>query len=376
MLKNSWSLVAILPGALIACSSDDGESRSPQTGGGDLSADTGTGTDTGSVEDTGAVEDTGSVEDTGTVAPTCRYPEIVDEGIGYEKTVKDLYWRNAFQIGGAEQVDLDLFDVACDPAFEGVDTIALVLVAEWCQYCPNELRYIDSIAEEFEAEGGMVVVVTVQDNFGEPASPQVSKDFVSQFIDAPNVYVVGDGDTSPRAYINNLRTINAFPSAFAIRTSDMKVIADQSMSQSYLPFVEIARDPDADWSNPPAPQVPFDNKCSAGDEEASEPNNDPDTSAAIGAGVYAGGICDTFADMYSVTVDGPWTATMRYSNDVGDLDMQVLDIATGRPVSGPDGNPVISQDTTGTEVLQFTGPGLLVIYGYNQASGAYELTIE
>jgi hypothetical protein len=56
--------------------------------------------------------------------------------------------------------------------------------------------------------------------------------------------------------------------------------------------------------------------------------------------------------------------------------MQVLDTATGRPVSGPDGNPVISQDTTGTEVLQFTGPGLLVIYGYNQASGAYELTIE
>ena len=46
------------------------------------------------------------------------------------------------------------------------------------------------------------------------------------------------------------------PAAFAVRTSDMRVIATQSLrGLNHLPYVEIAQRPDLDWSNPSAPQI-------------------------------------------------------------------------------------------------------------------------
>jgi hypothetical protein len=68
--------------------------------------------------------------------------------------------------------------------------------------------------------------------------------------------------------------------------------------------------------------------------------------------------------------------TLTYDQAAGDLDMFVLDVANNRPVKDDAGNDLISQETTGTEALSFTGPAYVAVYGYSSASAPYEFTIE
>ena len=68
--------------------------------------------------------------------------------------------------------------------------------------------------------------------------------------------------------------------------------------------------------------------------------------------------------------------TLTYDQSVGDIDMFVLDVPNDRPVKDDAGNDVISQATTGTEALSYTGPAYVAVYGYSSASAPYEFTIE
>ena len=68
--------------------------------------------------------------------------------------------------------------------------------------------------------------------------------------------------------------------------------------------------------------------------------------------------------------------TLTYDQSVGDIDMFVLDVPNNRPVKDEAGNDLISQETTGTESLSYTGPAYVAVYGYSSASAPYEFTIE
>ena len=219
--------------------------------------------------------------------------------------------------------------------------------------------------------------MNVQNTSGAAASSSNAIDFVSQHLDPhDNVWVVGDLDTHPSQYFNSNPALNAFPSAYAVRISDMTVIADQGMTNYYLPFVDIATDPTADWSNPPAPTIPFVNNCGDGDEEATEPNNDPTQATPISAGEYTGGICDESPDFYQISTEGDWTVTVTYTQATGDIDMDIIDPATGSRAKDDAGNDLVSEDTTGQEQIAFHGPALLRVYGYNGASAPYSLSLQ
>lgn len=385
----SLSLLVMLSAA--GCSSE--EKVRNEIGGGSA-ADTGTSgsgaTDTGTngsgATDTGTT-DSGTT-DTGTGACRPVYPNLgASEGLQLGDTVRDLFWRGATNVGTQAAGDVDFYKLfenqtCADPASEEapIDTIGILVVASWCQYCPAEIAFASQVAADFKAQGGVFVVVDFEDTSGAPADNAEAKSFVTRHatlngVAPDNMWAVGDGDANPANYFHTLGEVTAFPSAYAVRVSDMKVIANpENAGGSYLNFVEIARDPNAGSWGPPT--VPFTNNCGPGDDELTEPNDDAATATPVGIGSFTGGICSAAPDIYSITEAGAWTMTLTYNQSAGDIDMFVLDVANNRPVKDAAGNDLISQETTGTEALSYTGPAYVAVYGYSSASAAYEFTVE
>jgi hypothetical protein len=86
--------------------------------------------------------------------------------------------------------------------------------------------------------------------------------------------------------------------------------------------------------------------------------------ASAGARIEAGDI-----DMYRVDDAADLDVAVRFSHAAGDLDLGITDLA-GRQLARSTG-------VTDIERVQgsFTGPVVIVVYGYNGARGAYDLTV-
>ena len=393
MVRKSLSLSLLVMLTAAGCSSEIEVRNETGGGGGGGTADTGTGGSGATTEDTGTT-DTGTTEtdggttDTGTGACRPVYPNLgASEGLQLGDTVRDLFWRGATNVGTGASGDVDFYKLfenqtCADPMSTEapIDTLAILVVASWCQYCPAEIAFASRVAEEFKAEGGLFVVVNFEDRSGAPADNAEAKSFVTQHatlngVAPDNMWAVGDGDANPANYLHTLGEVTAFPSAYVVRLRDMQVIANpENAGGSYLNFVEIARDPDAGSWGPPT--VPFTDNCGPGDDELTEPNDDAATATSVGIGSFTGGICSAAPDIYSITEAGAWTMTLTYDQSVGDIDMFVLDVPNDRPVKDDAGNDLISQETTGTESLSYTGPAYVAVYGYSSASAPYEFTIE
>jgi len=403
MVRKSLSLSLLVMLSAAGCSSEI-EVRNETAGGGGA-ADTGTGgsgatTDSGTTDsgttDSGTTDsgttDSGTTDsgttDTGAGACSPVYPNLgAAEGLQLGDTVRDLFWRGATNVGTQAAGDVDFYKLfenqtCADPMSTEapIDTLAILVVASWCQYCPAEIAFASRVAADFKAQGGVFVVVNFEDTSGAPADNAEAKRFVTQHatingVAPDNMWAVGDGSANPANYFHTLGEVNAFPSAYVVRLRDMQVIANpDNAGGSYLNFVEIARNPDAGSWDPPT--VPFQNNCGPGDDELTEPNDDAATATSVGIGSFTGGICSAAPDIYSITEAGPWTKTLTYDQSVGDLDMFVLDVPNDRPLKDPMGNDLISDGTTGTEVLSYTGPAYVAVYGYSSASAPYEFTIE
>ena len=392
MVRKSFSLSLLVMLSAAGCSSDETVTDRGGSGGA-TETDTGTNGSGAATEDTGTT-DTGTIEtDSGTTdtgAGACRpvYPNLgASEGLQLGDTVKDLFWRGATNVGTQAAGDVDFYKLfenqtCADPMSTEapLDTLAILVVASWCQYCPAEIAFASSVAEDFKAEGGVFVVVNFEDTSGAPADNAEAKRFVTQHatingVAPDNMWAVGDGSANPANYFHTLGEVNAFPSAYVVRLSDMQVIGSpENAGGSYLNFVGMAADPNAGTWGPPT--IPFQNNCGPNADELTEPNDDATTATPVGIGSFTGGICSAAPDIYSVTEAGPWTMTLTYDQSVGDIDMFVLDVPNDRPVKDPAGNDIVSQETTGTEVLSYTGPAYVAVYGYSSASAEYSFTIE
>lgn len=86
--------------------------------------------------------------------------------------------------------------------------------------------------------------------------------------------------------------------------------------------------------------------------------------ASAGARIEAGDV-----DMYRVDDAANLDVTVRFSHAAGDLDLSITDLA-GRQLARSTG-------VSDVERVQgsFTGPVVIVIYGYNGARGVYDLTV-
>ena len=152
----------------------------------------------------------------------------------------------------------------------------------------------------------------------------------------------------------------------------MRVIADNSTGAGSLDLVQVALDPERDWTVPVKPDVV--SRC-GGQEESSEPNNDPETAAPLPVGTLQGGICDAEPDYFQINVTGAWRLELAITNAVGDLDMVLWDAENSEAMRGADDLVLGAYTTDAVEVFEYVGPALLRVYGFNYASAPYSLTL-
>ncbi|MBU6161720.1 MAG: hypothetical protein KGO50_11405 [Myxococcales bacterium] len=366
-MKRSSFLFACLLGAVVsACSSEESDNGAQPT------------PDTGSSTEQDSSGGTTPGEDASTTPEVCVYPPS-NGRVEFGGVVPDMSWDVAYLGDELVEEGFDLYEFHCSDAFDQYDTLIFVVTTVWCPYCPGMMEYIDRLGEQLEEEGALVVFAEVQNASGGPINTEGAQNHISDYVTRSQGYRVGDADNYDPNALGSQRIIQAFPTTLVVRRDDMTVIADSSRSNYYLPFVEIAMDPEADWSSPGPPTIvpELELACGPEDEEASEgDNNRPDTAPVLAPGdEIDGGVCDANPDYYKIEEAGEWTARLEFTHADGDLDMYVWDVENDRPLADESGTAIGSDTTNDVEEFSYSGPATLMVYGYRNASGVYNLTL-
>jgi thiol-disulfide isomerase/thioredoxin len=305
----------------------------------------------------------------------CFYPSNV--GFGHGLAFADFAWNAMYHDG--TPVILDLYDFYCDDAEWGdYSSMLFLITTDWCPNCPAYIQWIDALSPQLEEAGMLIFYLDVQNNEGRTTYTPASNEHVGNYTPNESGIRAGDGDNTQPDGVVNSGLVEYFPTSFVIRRSDMSLVADQRDTSYYLPLVEIAQDPDADWSSPPQPGIVPDlpTNCEEGDEEASEPNNSPEEAADLTPGeVSQGGVCDSQPDFYNIDIAGAWTVNLEFSTNLGDLDVYVWDNDAQAPAQGEDGSAIGAESTTDDETFSHSGPASIMIYGFRGATAPYSLTV-
>jgi len=180
------------------------------------------------------------------VPGACNYPPPAN-AIRLNATAPQLEWLGAFREDGT-QVDFRFEQFHCGEQWGRYTSVAFIIGAGWCPNCPDYMRRVNSMAQQLDAAGMLIAYVEAETRSRQPANNAQARDIVEREVPGALGLRLGDGDTRPleRAFS---RAVSAFPTAFVLRKSDMKIIADQDAyrSRGYLPFLQIAQNPEA-WS--------------------------------------------------------------------------------------------------------------------------------
>lgn len=305
---------------------------------------------------------------TGNTDDTCTYPEYTGAlRMGY--AIPPLSWEDAVWPDGSV-AGLDFNSFYCGTDGTAYDSIVLVLSAGWCPACPDYLEYMNDLASQIGAANSMLLLVEVEDaNYVLTTSAQADV-YMDRHIDDGKGVRVGDASTLPRpGFFSSNNDIINMPSAYVIRRSDMKIIADQTLSAYLLDFPAIVQNPQEPW-RPEGATL----NCSAEDEEASEPNNLLAEAGALSPGTINGGICDFQPDFYSIDVAGEWQLDLSFQHSTGDLDVYVWDPSTNEMLR-QNGQPVGSDSVDDNESFTYSGPATVRVFGYQRATCPYSITL-
>ena len=303
--------------------------------------------------------------------PPCAYPAAGNQ-IAIGRTMPHVRWATARDANGAV-VDFDLERFYCDAEWARYSVAAFVIGTGWCGACAAYDAQLADIAASFEAAGGLLVMVEIEDENYTPADSQMAFRIVQHSFGGGPALRVGDADTQPMAMATiGSSIIQSYPTAFVVRRSDMQVIANQSDSAGMLDYVQIARDAAADVGPPPGPD-PGPGPAVQCVEEGSEPNNGVRRAVPLTVGEHAGGICDDTPDFYLIQTPGPWHVDLLFQNAVGDLDLYLWDPLSRSQLFGNDGSALGSYSEDDNEALDGVGPVALQVVGYEGAHAPYRL---
>jgi uncharacterized protein YjdB len=308
----------------------------------------------------------GGLEGTSSVvvsSVSCQYPSAGSQ-IHSNQALPSMSWSGAFDAFGASR-SFSASSFFCDPAYDAYSSVHFILSAGWCPNCPSYLADVASRSAQIEAAGGLIVYVEVEDDNYAPATHAEARQSIDAIIGSSPGLRIGDGQTMPTP-MTFAAAITAFPSAFVVRKSDMKVIASQSESQYVLDFVALAQEAAGGVVS----------ACAPGTEESFEPNDQASQAGAIAAGaVVDGGLCDGNDDFYQVTHAGAWRLDLLFTHSVGDLDVYVYDPVTMMPARDASGNVIGSDGTVSNESFSHAGAATIMVVGYQGATAPYQLRL-
>ena len=147
----------------------------------------------------------------------CGYPVNFNDTLTYDDVLAPHIWADALNEAG-ELVDLSLEEMHCD---ESVSTIAFVIGAGWCPYCPAFKEVVDNASTQLEQLGMKVVYVEIETNTGAAATHSQANDIVNRTMRVGESTRVG-AFTSEQ--VRPFARVPSLPNLVVVRTSDMKVI--------------------------------------------------------------------------------------------------------------------------------------------------------
>jgi thiol-disulfide isomerase/thioredoxin len=307
----------------------------------------------------------------------CVYPDPTGRSFNTNLTlntvIPPIKWVTAYSAMDGSTSEFSMEEIYCSDDYSWVKTITFMVTAGWCTACPAYMREVADLSDDLLDAGGIVVYVEVQDTEGAPADGAFAQEHLSAMLGSTNGYFVGDMETEPLTrFFGRSSAIEAFPDAYVVRRSDMMVMTSLNLNRQagVLPFVEIAQDPTADWSMITAPPPPpFESICEDGDDEVSEPNDDPMSAGALEPGVHSGGICNENSDYYSIETEGGWRFRIEFSHNESDIDIAAFEPGAREPSS-------VSNGYEDVEELTGTGPAVILVRSYTNTSTLYTVTLE
>ena len=306
----------------------------------------------------------------------CTYPEpsgrSFNTDLEIDTVLPPVKWERAYSAMDGTITSVSMEDIYCSAEYDWVKTINFLISAGWCTACPAYLRAVRDISDELREAGGLLVYIEVQDDDGEPADSDFAWGELSELLGSTNGFFVGDKETQPLTrFFGRSPAIQAFPDAYVVRRSDMHILTSLELNRfvGVLPLVQIAEQPDEDWSRIMPP--PFESNCAEGDDEASEPNDTPAEAGSIEFGTHQGAMCSATPDFYQINVEGSWTFNLAFSHAEADLD--IFQYAIGQD----GGDPIaVSNSTTDMESITGSGPAVIGITSYTRTSTSYTITLE
>jgi len=288
--------------------------------------------------------------------------------MGY--TMPPLEWQDAVWPDGTV-AGFGFENFFCGTDGTEFDSIVLVLSAGWCPACPDYLEYMNTLEPQITAANSMLLMVEVQDaNWVLTTSAQADA-YMDRHLDEGKGMRVGDASTlpSPGFFASN-NDIVGMPAAYVIRRSDMKIIADQALSDYLLDFPAIVQNPQEPWRPPAAAAL----NCGPEQEEASEPNNLHGEAGALSPGTTTGGICDFDPDFFTISIEGDWQFDLEFQHSLGDLDVYVWDTSANQAYR-ENGQTIGSDSVDDNESFAHSGPATVMIYGYQRATNPYTIRL-
>lgn len=303
----------------------------------------------------------------------CAYPPA--GGLSLGGVMPNLSWPDAVDQSG-QAVGFTLEDFHCDPAYARFNTVTFVVSAGWCGACPQYLSQVGPQLSAIDQAGGLVVFVEAEDRSYNPVDSRTARQYFSRYIGNGPGLTVGGGSSTPQRAISQSGFIRSFPSAFAVRRRDMRVIAELRSTPGGFDIAAIARDPERDWGAGAGNGGGGGGaRCGPEDEEPSEPNDTAATAGVVRAGEsFDGGICDGNMDFYSIQHAGAWQLDLEFRHSDGDIDVYVWDPATNQPLQ-QNGSRIGADSGNDNERFTHQGNAIIGVLGYRGATAPYRLTL-
>ncbi|MEO1232221.1 MAG: hypothetical protein AAFZ18_25315 [Myxococcota bacterium] len=312
---------------------------------------------------------------------------VPSDRIATNSGMPNASWPNAimYDVDGTQTTrPLSIEEMMCDSSFDQYAGFIFSLNAGWCGPCHAWMRTA-AASEQTLDQAGILPVFVVGDGVARGTYSVATVEYADQLstqhagnsasIRLGDIETVGLGDPSQQlgGVKQVLSTTNGWPSLFVVRRSDMQVL---SLSGGAPPTVDgivnLVQSNSGGGGSAPA------TNCMDGDDEATEPNDIIKLAPQLDLGSHPGGICNNSPDFFRIKVDGPWRATLTFTNATADLDMYVWDETTDAIFRNEAGEFIGSFDSRRDfESVEFSGEAVIRIQAKAEGRTApYTLSIE
>lgn len=168
----------------------------------------------------------------------CDYPEPFDR-IKLGETMPKLIWEDAL-LADETPIFFSMEQFACAEHWQNYTSVVFVVSTGWCPYCPAYNKMVSDQAAALAEVGMLVVFCEAETSSRQPPTSQQAFDIVANWdVDGPGIRI-GDGATAPLPFAIKAWA-SAYPSAFVVRSRDMKVL---NVNPRQVGLMPIAQNPE------------------------------------------------------------------------------------------------------------------------------------